>query len=434
MTTETPPRGVRARSIVYMTRAGVWAVGTVLIVAAGYAQTPLGVAVVAFHTIVIYCAVRDFRRQALPSVGWGILDVAMPAALGVIGGYEPSWVHLVIAAQVAGAFLAPRPKYALVIGGAGLISILMGLALDPLPPLIVLSQRGFIIVHYGAIGLGLALGAAVTMILGRRVWLTRERLAAAAESDRRNARTQRRFISMVSHELRTPLTSIQGYAELLADRGEYPEAEIDEFTDAIRSQASHLSRLVDDVLVVLKAEAGRLDIVPVPVDIRQVVSRIDAMVAVVPPKRLSVEAPDDVFAHADVDRLFQVIRNLVENAVKYGGDHIHLSVEQTSDCVRIVVADDGPGIPADRMELAFTEFGQVHEPASTSAGGFGLGLPIVRRLITAMGGDVRYRPPDAIRPGGFIVDLPRAAELSAPKPAAAIPFDSTGPAVDRQPD
>lgn len=418
--TGEPRTPVRARTIVYIIRSAVWGTSILLIGSAGYGRSTLGQLILAAHFVVIALALRDLRLQRLPRLAWGILDVIMPALLGIVAGADPSWFHLVIGAQVAGSFLAPRQRYALIIGGTALSTIVVSLLLEPLPALIPLSTTGLQIIHYGAIGLGVTMVTAITLIMGRRVWITRARLAAAALTDRRNAETQRRFLSMVSHELRTPLTSIQGFAEVLADRAGFSEAEVDEFTDAIRDQAAHLSRLVDDVLVVLKADAGRLDIVTRPVELHAVLAQVEATVAIPEPKSLRILGGDGVWLVADNDRLFQVIRNLVENAVKYGGDRIEVCVRETPSRVHILVSDDGPGIPPDRIELAFSEFGQVQEPASRSSGGFGLGLPIVRTLLEAMGGGVTYRPP-ADGPGGFLVDLPRCAQ---PAPLAAADRES----------
>ena len=408
--------GMRARSIVYLIRSAVWGASMLLIGLAGYGRSTLGQLILAAHVIVIAIALRDLRYQRLPRPAWGVLDVVMPGILGIVAGADPSWFHLVIAAQAAGGFLAPRRRYALIIGGAALATIVVSQLMETASVLIPLSSHGIEIIHYGAIGLGVGMGTGILVIMGRRVWITRERLAVAAEADRRTVETQRRFLSMVSHELRTPLTSIQGFAEVLGDRSRFTEGEVDEFTDAIRSQAAHLARLVDDVLVVLRAEAGRLDIKIAPVEIANVLARIEATGIVRAPKVLRARIEGEVWAAADEDRLFQVVRNLVENAVKYGGDHIEVSVTTRAGRVRLLVSDDGPGIPPDRIELAFSEFGQVEEPASRSSSGFGLGLPIVRSLLEAMGGGVTYRPPGS-GPGGFVVDLPRA---QPPTPAPVL--------------
>jgi signal transduction histidine kinase len=111
---------------------------------------------------------------------------------------------------------------------------------------------------------------------------------------------------------------------------------------------------------------------------------------------------------ADADRLMQVVRNLVENGLKYGGDHVKVSARRTGERVQVRVEDDGVGIPTNMAEAIFDDFVQVGAPAERASSGFGLGLPISRRLVEAMAGAIRFESSPL---GGacFVVDLPGAA-------------------------
>ncbi len=395
---------LRGRTIVYLARALVWLILAILIVVAGVMETPLGIGVLLLHFAAVIWSLIQLRRGSEPSLTWGIIDVVSPAVVGALAGYDPSWVHLLIAAQVGAAFLAPRPRYAWAIGVAGFLAVVLGLVAAPLGSPITFSERGYAVISNGAAVTGLILGSVMTYILSSRMWQARKRLATAAQTERVNSETQRRFISMVSHELRTPLTGIQGFAELLGSRSELSENELDQFVTAIQQQSSHLSRLVDDILVVLKAEAGYLEISAEQIDISEILRHVQSTVRVGPPKSLMIVADRETWISGDPDRVFQIFRNLIENANKYGGDEIRVKVTRSEDRVRVQVWDDGPGIPGALIEAAFSEYVQVHDPADSEQSGFGLGLSIVKKLADAMGASVEYRLPVGDS-GGFLVEF-----------------------------
>jgi PAS domain S-box-containing protein len=221
-----------------------------------------------------------------------------------------------------------------------------------------------------------------------------------------------RFLATVSHEFRTPLNGILGMSDLLQDTG--LDAEQSTYVQALRTSGEALLALVDDILDFAKVEAGRVELVREPFDAVQLVETVAELMA---PRaqakgiELAAHIAPDVPARlvGDRDRLRQILLNLVGNAVKFtttGG--VGLSLCRAGPAIEIVVADTGPGIPPDRLETIFGEFEQLeHGPGSLNAG-TGLGLAIARRLVRAMGGDVRAES----RPGqgaSFRVVLPLPA-------------------------
>jgi signal transduction histidine kinase len=152
--------------------------------------------------------------------------------------------------------------------------------------------------------------------------------------------------------------------------------------------ADELSTLIDDLLEIARLQAGRVELWRRDVDLRDIVSRAsESLVALVEARQqhLELNLPQTaVIASVDVERLGRVLRNLIGNAQKYGreGGHIRITLAPPSDTVRLSVADDGPGIPADQQERIFERFYRI----GTGGSGSGLGLAIARGLVELHGG------------------------------------------------
>jgi signal transduction histidine kinase len=200
------------------------------------------------------------------------------------------------------------------------------------------------------------------------------------------------FVAMVSHELRTPLTSIAGFADTLVDSWkDLPEEEVDEFLGIINRQSVYLGDLVEDVLVIPRLEADRLRFHPELFDLGDLIDDVARMVFPNGGKKSSlVSLPDGVRVKADRRRVQQVIRNLMENARKYGGDQVMVEGFVMGDQYLIVISDNGPGVPDEETQRVFENFEQLSKGDAREATGIGLGLPIARRLARAMGGEVWY--------------------------------------------
>ncbi len=200
------------------------------------------------------------------------------------------------------------------------------------------------------------------------------------------------FVALVSHELRTPLTSIAGFSDTLLESWQnLPTTEVDEFLSIINRQAIYLGDLVEDVLVIPRLEANRLRLDPDLFDLGDLIEDVAQMVFPNGGRKSSlVSLPDGVRVYADRRRVQQVIRNVMENARKYGGDQILVEGFVMGDQYLIVVSDNGPGVPDEETKKVFENFEQLSKGDARDSSGMGLGLPIARRLARAMGGDVWY--------------------------------------------
>lgn len=215
----------------------------------------------------------------------------------------------------------------------------------------------------------------------------------AIASERRAVELKDEFVSMVSHEFRTPLTSVAGFAEML--RANWPDLEpeeIEEFLVIMRREAHHLSDLVEDILTIPRLEAGRLRLRPEEFDLSAEIHGIARLVFADTGKEVNTAIPGGVMVLADRGRTGQILRNLLDNARKYGGDAVQIEGEAGTDSYTVSVSDNGPGIGQGDWERVFEHFEQGSKGDSRSDQGVGLGLPIARKLARAMGGDVWYVP------------------------------------------
>jgi signal transduction histidine kinase len=221
-----------------------------------------------------------------------------------------------------------------------------------------------------------------------------------------------RFLANVSHELRAPVTAIIGLARLLHDPASDPLAEEQRRqVDLISGSATDLLTLVNDLLDLAKAEAGRVEPEWTEVDLRAVFGQLRGTLrplAVRPEVAFVVDEPAIPTVRTDEVLLTRVLRNLLTNAIKFTAEgSIRLSVRRVDDDVEFTVADTGTGIPEELHERIFEEFYQVPGSKAINGRGTGLGLPYARRLAGILGGALRVES----APGGgsiFTVRLPVA--------------------------
>lgn len=244
----------------------------------------------------------------------------------------------------------------------------------------------------------------------------------ALNAERRAVELKDEFVSMVSHEFRTPLTSIAGFSETLRSSWEdLTEEEIEEFLIIMRQEAHHLSNLVEDILVIPRIEAGRLRLRPQEFDLAAEVAATSRLVFADTGRELLTSIPGGVMVSADRGRVGQVLRNLMDNARKYGGDTVEIDGEAATDIYTISVSDNGRGIVEEDWERVFEHFEQGSKGDARSDEGVGLGLPIARQLARAMGGDVWYVP-----------RFPTGASFRFSMPLLRIIPDSAAPAPTTQ--
>jgi signal transduction histidine kinase len=227
--------------------------------------------------------------------------------------------------------------------------------------------------------------------LERAELLARER-SARAEADAAN-RAKDEFLAMVSHEFRTPLNGITGWLHVLRSKRAEP-AHVERALDSIQLNARLLTKLVDDLLDVSRIVAGRIVLEQSAVDVCPLVeSVLTSLQPLATEKGVLLEATLDPWAgpvHADSGRLQQVFGNIVGNAIKFtpAGGRVDVLVQNEPAEVVIVVRDTGQGIPPEFLPQVFEAFRQAAPIHSRVHGGLGLGLAIVRHLVTAHGGTV----------------------------------------------
>ncbi len=213
------------------------------------------------------------------------------------------------------------------------------------------------------------------------------------------------FLASVSHELRTPLTTVYGSAEALVDQWDDMDPEVQrELVGLIARESAELSHLVEDLLVAAQADLGTLSVVPRATGMGEIADWIVKVADGLDTKTLEIGEAGAV-AWADPLRLKQIVRNLITNAIRYGGDRIAVRSLVEGERYRLTVADDGPGVPADRREAIFALYERA-QPEGGLAGSVGVGLAVSRSLARLMGGDLSYETTDGW--SRFHLDLPAA--------------------------
>ena len=203
---------------------------------------------------------------------------------------------------------------------------------------------------------------------------------------------RRTFVADVSHELRTPIASIAAAAETLAD-GETGEADTAHLLDLIRRQSDRMRELIDDLMDLAQIEAGAVELkrerLPLGELVREVVRDLAAPAAQ-RSVRVVVDGDGAVTVDADRRRLGQIVRNLLDNAIKFSreGGTVRLYAGRASGEAYVAVVDEGPGIPRSEQEKIFQRFYQVDRSRSKTRPGTGLGLAIVKHLVQLHGGRV----------------------------------------------
>jgi signal transduction histidine kinase len=239
----------------------------------------------------------------------------------------------------------------------------------------------------------------------------------AARAEREGAmQKQREFVADASHELRTPLTSVLANLELLqASLGGPGQAEDREVVDSALRSSRRMSRLVGDLLLLARADAGRLD-KHRRCDLAEVAGDAAAEAApLMGDRTLTVDNDRPLWVEGSPDELHRMVANLLDNAARHtpAGARIELSLGQKGGDAVVKVADDGPGIPAATREQIFDRFVRGEGPADTAGGtGTGLGLAIVGAVVASHGGSVEATESPA---GGalFRVRIPLAKSEQA---------------------
>jgi signal transduction histidine kinase len=202
---------------------------------------------------------------------------------------------------------------------------------------------------------------------------------------------QRAFVADASHELRTPLTVIRGQLELLSAQPSPSARELRRVESLVLAEVARITRVVDDLLLLTKAEQTEFLRVR-EIDLEEYVASLWEGMVLLAERRFELSPVPAGVLHADPDRLAQALRNLVANAIAHtaeGDGLVRLSIlELGAGRIELAVEDDGPGIPPDQREQVFDRFHRTDAARDRASGGTGLGLAIVRAIVEAHGGHV----------------------------------------------
>lgn len=217
------------------------------------------------------------------------------------------------------------------------------------------------------------------------------------------------LISKIAHELRSPLTSVKGFSATLVKRWDrFTDEQRLQFVETIHADAERMGRIVSEVLDLARLEANRLEIHPAEVEVAGVAQQSAEHLAGLPGgERVTVDIPPDVKAYVDPERLGHMLRNLIENAIKFSDEgDIKVTADAHDGAVDIVVEDAGIGIEEERLDDLFLGPAPHGQPSGPS--GTGLGLYLTRRLAEAHGGAISVESEEG-KGSRFTITLPTGA-------------------------
>jgi PAS domain S-box-containing protein len=263
----------------------------------------------------------------------------------------------------------------------------------------------------------------------RRIEEQRDQLLV---EERRAGEFREAFIDVISHELRTPITTILGLTQILARPGRADDpVSRGALLEDVRAESERLHRLVEDLLVLSRAERGRLVIDAEPLQPRRLIERLIAQESPHLPT-LHIESrlgPDLPVVAGEGTYVEQIVRNLLGNAAKYtpAGTKVVIEARRNGNVVEIRVTDDGPGIPDESLRRVFDLFYRDPDSARSVAGS-GIGLFVCRSLVEAMGGKMwALRPPGGGSEFGFTLRVLEADELEDDEPDERHPVSLLDP-------
>ena len=218
-----------------------------------------------------------------------------------------------------------------------------------------------------------------------------ERIEQSNKEKEAVAAMRREFSANVSHELKTPLTSISGYAEIMKD-GLVRTEDMQHFSEKIYQEASRLITLVEDIIKLSRLDEGRVELEKEEVDLyelsREIISRLAPQAA---KNRVRLELTGESVKYTGIRRILdEMIYNITENAIKYNnpGGKVSVWAGNTLQGKKVVVTDNGIGIPEDQIDRIFERFYRVDKSHSKERGGTGLGLSIVKHGVMLHHGEV----------------------------------------------
>lgn len=375
---------------------------------------------------------RGIQRQhayiatyLLAGTSWGLLPWAMMQP-GNVASQAFVGVMLIAVSAVYSVRVSTHPAtYLAAVGCLGLVSTPsfffgrtdMSLAFSIGAPL----WYAFLIVT------GLNLSRRISEMIFTQIdnGLLAESYAVARDEARAASRAKSVFLANMSHELRTPLNAIIGFSDVMKNSLFGPlDSRYREYAADINDSGAHLLALVNDLLDLARIEAGKMSIEPQAFDVIDVLRQVRRVI------EADAEAKDQTITlsldpaleeiEADNRAFRKIAANLAGNAVKFtqAGGAIEIGLRRDGDDAVLWVADNGPGIPAEKLETIFRSFERVDDSYSVAAGGTGLGLALVQALAGLHGGSATIAS-DVGRGTTVSVRLPGAAMGPALAPAVA---------------
>jgi two-component system, OmpR family, sensor histidine kinase RstB len=198
---------------------------------------------------------------------------------------------------------------------------------------------------------------------------------------------QQQLVQAVAHEIRTPISRVQFGLEMVELAK--TDAERQQRREDVLAELEELDRLVGELLVFTRHDAGTAELAMESVDVADAVAQqVRRMAERYPDVAVTVDVADGLLVHAHARSFHRVLQNLVANALRYAASEVVVRAHRDDDGLVLEVVDDGPGVPVEDRESIFEPFGRVDPSRDRSTGGVGLGLAIVRRILEAHGGTV----------------------------------------------
>jgi len=217
---------------------------------------------------------------------------------------------------------------------------------------------------------------------------------------RENTRLRQRLLADVSHELRTPLTVIQGESDIALRNADATEAELRDALHRAKTAATHTAGIVNDLLLISRQEEGHLKLDSKPTELGKLLRDSSSLASL--PVTIDDNQHSNLMVLVDRLRLRQALLALLQNCGSHGASAINIRVQQHENFCHISVEDDGPGMDAADRKQAFSRFYRGSNTSGNYSEGYGLGLPIVKSIIEAHGGEVKL---EDSQQGGLAVTL-----------------------------
>jgi signal transduction histidine kinase len=360
--------------------------------------------------------------------------------------YDPRWVAASFAIAIAASFAAlgvafssPRPsgwlRHHRALGAMGMGFAIAGMhyagmAAAQFPATAVsgpaLVNRGWLAGSVTTITLFVLVTALLLSLLEARAAARTAKFQSTLAEVAETSRAKDEFLAMLGHELRNPLASISNAVHLLQRSGSNgTQRQFAE--DVIARQTMHLSRIVDDLLDVGRAIAGKISLQRESIDVFATVEetlRALAAAGITADRRVELQGAA-AWVNADRTRIVQVVTNLVSNAVQHTGvgGRISVDVASRANGIELAVSDDGVGMDSETAARVFELFFQAHQGPERKRGGLGLGLTLARRIVELHGGTIEVASDGPGTGATFAIRLPAiapSAEATAVQPSTKV--------------